>query len=131
MYRNVRRYLSLMLWSTRISSSRQVVGVETVCANAGNPPLVVLALGINARSADPTAVGVTVSPGNRECVVGLIGQSGKLVVSITPGVAEHRSLKLPPRSASEGTFCGAMVEGFFSRRHSSEKKKKVFFLSEL
>jgi len=93
--------------------------------------LVVLALGINARSADPTAVGVTVSPGNRECVVGLIGQSGKLVVSITPGVAEHRSLKLPPRSASEGTFCGAMVEGFFSRRHSSEKKKKVFFLSEL
>src|SRR5579859_1832707 len=110
-----------MLWSMRTSSSRQVVGVETVDANAGNPPFVVLAPGISASSANPVAVGVIVSFGKRFPVVGSTGQSA-------PG---QRSLKLPASSAADGTFCGAIVEGFFSRRHSSEKKKKVFFLSEL
>src|SRR5579862_1152073 len=120
-----------MLWSIRTSSSRHVVGVETVCANAGNPPLVVFAAGISASSASPVAVGVIVSPGKRALVAGLIGQSGKFVASMTPGVGEHKSLKFPASSADDGTFCGAIVEGFFSLRHSSEKKKNVFFLSEL
>src|SRR5215472_3620703 len=99
----------------RTSSSRQLVGVDTVCSKAGRPPTVKpgVALGIKASNAWPTGLTGTVAP--------TLGQSA-------PG---QTSLKLPVRSASEGTLIGEMVAGFFSFRHSSEKKKKVFFLSAL
>src|ERR1700687_4284849 len=102
-----------------MSSSRQVVGLATVSRTAGNPPFVVFAVGMIAKSAGPVGSGVTVSPGNR-LPFDWCGQSA-------PG---QRSAKLPPRSASEGTFCN-IVEELFSRRHSSEKKKNVLFLFEL
>src|SRR5690348_11169649 len=114
----------------RTNSSRQVVGVEIVLETAGKPLLVAFAVGIRVRSALPTAVGATASLANLAPVAGFTGQSGKLVWSITPGVGEQRSLKFPVRSAFEGTFW-KIEFGFFSRRHSSEKKKKVFFLSAL
>src|SRR6266404_1457551 len=119
-----------MLWSTRTSSSRQVVGSDSVWLNAGNPPRVNpgMACGISASSAEPVDVGVMEMPGKGSPVDGSTGQSA-------PG---QTSEKLPPRSASEGTFTtgwpllsGGAVVTFFSRRHSSEKKKKVFFLSAL
>src|SRR5579859_5661518 len=120
-----------MLWSTRTNSSRQVVGSETVWVIAGKPLNVPFCLGIIAKRAVPTAVGVIVSPGNLAPVTGFIGQS-----EVTTGA--HRSLKLPVRSASEGTFgeglpfaSGFAEEVFVSRRHSCDQKKKVFFLSEL
>jgi len=46
----------------------------------------------------------------------------------TPG---HRSEKSPVRSAFEGTFWIGIEEGLLSFRHSSEKKKNVFFLLAL
>src|SRR5580692_6402887 len=98
----------------RMSCSRHVVGVETVWAYAGKPPSVVLGIGIRASSAWPAAVIGTAAG------FATFGQSG-------PG---HKSEKLPPRSATDGTFWST-TEGFFSRRHSWEEKKKVFFLSEL
>src|SRR6267378_7224625 len=114
----------------RTSSSRQVVGVEIVLETAGKPPLVAFAVGTNVTSALPTAVGVTVSFANLVPVAGFTGQSGKLTMSMTPGVGEQRSLKFPVRSAFEGTFW-KIEFGFFSRRHSWDQKKKVFFLSAL
>src|SRR5690349_18146830 len=122
-----------MLWSTRISSSRQVSGKETVCTTAGKPLLVSPgdACGISGSSAWPTGSIVTVSPGKRWPVEGSTGQSAKFVASISPGVGEHRSLKLPVRSASDGTFNAPVVTEFFSRRHSCDQKKNVFFLLEL
>src|SRR5215475_5143041 len=98
-----------MLWSTRINSSRHVVGSETVCVTAGNPPSTVFAVGINASSADPTGVIGTAAG------FATFGQSG-----LGPG-GWHRSEKFPPRSASDGTFC-RIVDGFFSRRHSCDQK---------
>ncbi len=89
------------------------------------------AAGMRNSRAEPTGSIVTVSPAKRCPVDGFTGQSGKFVGSIKPGVVEQRSLKLPVRSASEGTLTKPVVCGFFSRRHSSEKKKKVFFLLEL
>src|SRR5262245_12548997 len=122
-----------MLWSTRISSSRQVSGKETVCTTAGNPLFVRPgdAFGMSGSSAWPTGSIATVSPGNRLPVEGSTGQSGKLVASMRPGVGEQKSLKLPARSASDGTFNESVVTEFFSRRHSCDQKKNVFFLSEL
>src|SRR5260370_16625791 len=102
----------------RASSSRQVVGVEIVLETAGKPPLVAFAVGISVTSALPTAVGVTVSFANLVPVVGLTGQSGKLTMSMTPGVGEQRSLKFPSRSALAGTFWIITFE-FFSPLHSS------------
>src|ERR1700674_5394572 len=98
----------------RTSSSRQVVGVEIVLETAGKPPLVAFAWGISVRSAWPTAVIGTAAG------LATLGQSG-------PG---QSSVKFPFRSASEGTFW-KIEFGFFSRRHSWDQKKKVFFLSEL
>src|SRR5579862_9420986 len=112
----------------RISSSRHVVGVDTVWANAGmgvpsaNFPRVVLAVGISASSACPT---------------GLMGTAAMLVTGFGPvfgqsaGFSVQTVLKLPALSAAEGTLISAMVAGFFSRRHSWEKKKNVFCFSEL
>src|SRR5438876_1203122 len=107
----------------RTSSSRQVVGSETVCVTdgrgtfvPGSRPLVPVACGIRAR---------------RDCPTELIGTAAKLATfGQSTDAGTQRSVKSPLRSASEGTFC-VIVEGFFSRRHSSEKKKKVFFLSLL
>src|SRR5436305_735131 len=101
----------------RTSSSRQLVGVDTVCSKAGKPPSVKpgVAWGIKASNACPTGVTGTAAG------LATLGQSA-------PG---QTSLKLPLRSASEGTLIGEIVAGFFSFRHSSEKKKKVFFLSAL
>src|SRR5580658_227436 len=101
----------------RISSSRQVVGVDTVCSNAGKPPIVKpgVGWGINASNAWPTGVIGTAAG------LGTFGQSG-------PG---QTSLKLPCRSAAEGTLIGVIVAGFFSRRHSCDQKKNVFRFSEL
>src|SRR6267154_4556864 len=110
----------------RISSSRQVVGVEIVLETAGKPELVAFAVGMRVKRALPTGVSVTVSPANRALVAGFTGQSGKFFLSISNGVGEQRSLKFPPRSALDGTFW-KMEFGFFSRRHSCDQKKKVFF----
>src|ERR1700730_11211856 len=113
----------------RTNSSRQVVGSDTVCWYAGKPPAVrpEVGWGTVVSSALPTAVGVIVLLGKGVPLAGC-GQSG-------PG---QTSLKFPPRSARDGTFTmelpllpGGDKETFFSRRHSSEKKKKVFFLFEL
>src|SRR4029077_770020 len=114
----------------RTSSSRQVVGVEMVLETAGKPPLVAFAVGIRVSRALPTAVGVMVSLANLALVAGFTGQSGKFFLSISPAVGEQRSLKFPVRSAFEGTFW-KIEFGFFSRRHSWDQKKKVFFLSAL
>src|SRR5580704_560473 len=106
-----------MLWSTRTNSSRQVVGVDTVCANAGRPPSVVLAFGIRA---------------SRACPVGEIGTAaGLATLGQSAADCAQASVKLPPRSASEGTLIGEIVAGFFSRRHSWDQKTNVFFLSVL
>src|ERR1700722_10526042 len=98
-----------MLWSTRTSSSRQVVGSETVWVNDGNPALMLFGIGISPSSACPTAVMGTAAG------FGTLGQSA-------PG---HRSEKLPPLSATDGTFW-LTVSGFFSRLHSWDQKKNVF-----
>src|SRR6266436_5676907 len=99
----------------RTNSSRQGVGVEMICETAGmgvpssNRPLVVLAWGMRAKSAVPTAVGAITD--------GPVGQSETWWV--------HRTEKSPVRSKSDGTF-GRIEEGLFSRRHSCDQKKKVF-----
>ena len=104
-----------------------------------------MALGIRAKRAVPTAVGVTLLLGKvlRVAAPGFVaGQSGnavgwKVVVVCPAGIVGQRSLKFPVRSASEGTFGVVETsdegaeEVLLSFRHSSEKKKKVFFLSEL
>src|SRR5208282_1630150 len=114
--------LSLRFWSTRTSSSRQVVGLATVTLTAGNPPFVVLASGMIAKSAVPVAVGVTVKEGD---TWGPVGQSLKLPgVPLIAGLGQ-RSAKFPPRSASDGTFCRIVVE-LFSLRHSCDQNTKVF-----
>src|SRR5438270_7535370 len=121
-----------------MSSSRHVVGLATVWRTAGKPLVTVLAAGMMAKNAWPVGSTATVLFGKVAKVLGttpgpLDGQSGKPVsgsrVKSVPA-AGQRSLKLPPRSASEGTFWLIVVE-IFSRRHSSDQKKKVFFLSEL
>ena len=126
-----------MLWSTRINSSRQVVGRETVWRTAGKPFVLLFAVGIRGSNADPTADGVTELFGSvlnswfvplNWPVATVPGQSANVGVAAgtlpsfdrmkgVPAVG-HRSEKFPPRSAPDGTFC-KMVEGFFSRRHSS------------
>src|SRR5712692_10982376 len=119
----------------RTSSSRHVSGSDTVCTTAGKPLFVLFACGMSPRSAVPTGFAVTVLPGKVVKVTGppeAAGQSGKLArvkVAVAPApAAGQRSLKSPARSASEGTFTAPVVWGFFSRRHSSEKKKNVFRL---
>src|SRR4029077_12391952 len=105
MYRKVRRWLSGMLWSTRISSSRQVVGSDTEGWKLGKPPFVPFACGkIASKNWELGSIPVNVSFANRRPVAGLTGQSGNSFVSITLGTGEQTSLKLPPRSASDGTF---------------------------
>src|SRR6266853_4299618 len=105
----------------RISSSRHVVGVETIEETAGievpsgKLPDVVFGSGMRATRAAPTAVGVM--------TCGPLGQSA--------GSCAQRAVKSPLRSASDGTSWGETAEGFFSLRHSSDQKKNVFFLSEL
>src|SRR6267154_1668686 len=101
--------------------------------NAGNLPTKKpgIALGMRARSAVPTAVGVTWWLAETCRPVGQL--------FIVPRGSGQRSLKSPVRSASEGTFgvVDTLDEGaeevLLSFRHSSEKKKKknVFLLSEL
>src|SRR5712691_29322 len=106
----------------RINSSRQVVGVEMICETAGigvpssNRPFVVLAFGMRLRSAVATGSMGTAAG------FGTFGQS--------EGWWPQRTEKSPVRSKSEGTSCW-IEEGFFSRRHSCDQKKKVFFLSAL
>src|SRR6266851_10193478 len=101
----------------RTSSSRHVSGSDTVSTTAGKPlfnkPGV--AFGIRDSSAAPT---------------GSIGTAAKLATLGQSLVftGAQRSVKSPVRSASEGTFTAPVVCGFFSRRHSSEKKKNVFRL---
>src|SRR5437879_976203 len=118
-----------------------------VCWNAGKPPIKKpgIALGISANRAVPVVVGVTLLFGKVVSVAApgfVAGQSGnavcvKVVVVCPVGIAGQRSLKSPVRSASEGTFgvVDTLDEGaeevLLSFRHSSEKKKNVFFLSEL
>src|SRR5215471_11542248 len=99
----------------RTSSSRQVSGSETVCTTAGKPLFVVVGVGISESRAWPTGSMGTFAK------LGTLGQSGVLT-------GTHRSVKSPLRSAFEGTFTAPVVCGFFSRRHSSEKKKNVFLL---
>src|SRR5882762_2979139 len=101
-----------------------------VCWNAGNLPTKKpgIALGMRARRAVPTAVGVTWWLAE---TCGPVGQS-----FIVPRGSGQRSLKFPARSASEGTFgvveaLGGADDVLLSFRHSSEKKKNVFFLSAL
>src|SRR5256885_12495098 len=107
----------------RTNSSRQVSGSETVCTTAGKPLL----------SSPGSAFGMRDSSA---CPTGLIGIAAGLAPFLfgqffAAAAPEHKSVKSPFRSASEGTFTAPVVCGFFSRRHSSEKKKKVFFLLEL
>src|ERR1700693_1825936 len=99
----------------RTNSSRHVSGSETVCTTAGKPLLVVVACGMSDSNAAPTgSIGTAAK-------LGTLGQS--LVFT-----GAQRSVKLPARSASEGTSTAPVVCGFFSRRHSSDPKKKVFLL---
>src|SRR5712671_943522 len=115
------RILGLMLWSTRTSSSRQVVllaGEALKQPTKGAPPQTetsALDWGTSAKIACAFgSIGTAVTSGT-------FGQSG-------PG---HTSLKFPkpgvstPRSASEGTATWKTWPGTRSLLHSSEKKKNV------
>src|SRR5713101_8197273 len=118
------RILGLKLWSTRTNSSRQVVllaGEALKQPTKGGPPhkfTSALDCGISAKIA---------------CALGSIGtavKSGTFGQSVVSAPV-HTSLKSPnpgvltPRSASEGTATWKTCPGTRSRRHSSEKKKKV------
>jgi len=97
------------------------------CGEAVKRPF---AWGIIAKSALPTAVGVIVSLENLAPVTGFIGQS-----EVRTGA--HRPLKLPVRSASEGTFgeglpfASGFADEVFFRGAILRRRKEVFFLSEL
>src|ERR1700722_3579551 len=95
------------------------------------PPLVVLGCGINVANVAPVALTGTMLFANGVAIPAAVtegkGQSGKVAVENVPPVnAGQRSEKSPLRSADEGTSWSCTVEGFFSRRHSWDQKKKVF-----
>src|SRR6266853_4571446 len=118
MSRNVPLTLSVKLWSTRISSSRQVVGrvgeafqVFTPCVGSG----------ISAASAGELTVSMgTMFPGKGAWVLGSVGQ-----LLNEPRGSGHKSLKSPSRSAREGTVTLPRLAGTRSLRHSCDQKKKV------
>src|SRR4029077_2895230 len=99
----MKRFLSLMLWSMRISSSRQWVASAGDDSKQAIPPqLVSVVFGGGIRAFTRTfALGSTGTwlPGKGKPVIGFIGQSTKLPVDWLG----HRSLKFPVRSAEDGT----------------------------
>src|SRR5271168_1441607 len=94
-------------------------------------PVRLLALGIRAVNAAPVGSMVTVLFTKGVPGVPLEGQSGNAAGEKVDPVeyAGQTSLKLPVRSASEGTCWLTFSPGTISLRHSCDQKKKVFCLA--
>src|SRR5579864_2814310 len=108
------RHLGLKLWSTRINSSRQLVGTPGEALNSAAPGTPAFAAGIRGRRSCAIGATGTTLPGKATPVVGSTGQSFILPVD-TFG---HKSEKLPRRSAAEGTLTLNVCPGTRSLRHS-------------
>src|SRR5215472_2874983 len=105
MKRKLIRFALFRLWSILISSCRQFVGTLLDPEKKEPPkaleslPNTPVGLGISGNNAAPLGSTGTWLPGNGNPVAGLIGQS-----ALEPVAAfGHKSLKLPFRSAREGT----------------------------
>src|SRR5260370_1084065 len=127
MKRKVTRSFELRLWSILTNSSRQFVGWAGAAmkllpeVGAGIIPSKACAVAWLAANWAEVAGSVAI------LTTGLpltIGQSAA-------GGGRHRSVKSPPRSATEGTTWLKVCPGTTSLRHSSDQKKKVFVLSLL
>src|SRR5690349_10113022 len=108
----------------RSNSSRQFVGWVGEALYSAAPGTPALATGISgSRSAPAGSIGTWLL--GKNCpVAGLMGQSANDPV-VWFG---QRSLKLPCRSALEGTSELNTWPGTLSFRHSCDQKKKVFVL---
>src|ERR1039458_3680199 len=126
------RSLELMLWSTRISSSRQCVGSLGDALYKAAPATPPFGGGIRASNACPTGLTGTWLPVNGRPAFGL---GTPLINAGCTGQSEpgHKSLKFPMRSVADGTrmLNTPPGPGTRSRRHSCDQKKKVFCLSEI
>src|SRR6266403_300536 len=125
----MRRSLEEKLWSMRTNSWRQVRGSTMDLTKKELAPLSVVSGEMRASSSTLALASIgTLLPGKGFPVLGLIGHSA-LLTGVTE-VLGQTSLKLPPRSALEGT-CWLKLKGLRSRCHSCDQKKKVFSLLEL
>src|SRR6478609_6296359 len=111
----------------RNSSSRQLVGCEGAALKISLPGTPALGSGIIPRKAPAAGSTGTWLFRNGACVDGSIGQS---INEPLVGLGQT-SLKLPPRSATDGTGWLKVCPGTRSRRHSCDQKKNVFCLSVL
>src|SRR6516225_8162261 len=119
MKRKLIRFALFRLWSILISSWRQFVGTLAVPEKNEPPsaleslPNTPVGLGISASRAAPLGSTGTWFPTNGWPVAGLFGQSAVERVALFG----HKSLKLPPRSAREGTGTWLKICGTRSYRH--------------
>src|SRR5262249_16448813 len=123
MKRKLIRFALFRLWSILISSCRQFVGTLADPEKKEPPaapeslPNTPVGLGISANKAAPLGLTGTWLPANGWPLV----WSGQSALEPVAGFG-HKSLKLPFRSARDGTGIWVKICGTRSYRHSSDQK---------